>query len=119
MGLFRELERNHATELPVLGAAPMSGPYDLEGTSRTMLEQNADYHASAVYTAYLVASFDTVYRLAPRLSDLIATPYDRVAADLRDGTATSDALASLPSRPQAVLRPDVARAMLADANHPF
>jgi len=119
MGLFRELERNHAAELPVLSAAPMSGPYDLEGTSRTMLQQNADYHAGAVYTAYLAAAFDTVYRIAPRLSDLIAAPYDRVAADLRDGVATSDEIASLPSRPQSVLRADVVQAMLANRDHPF
>ena len=54
---------------------------DTSGRSiRTMLEQNADYHAGAVYTAYLVASFDTVYRLAPKLSDLVAAPYDAIAA---------------------------------------
>lgn len=119
MGLARELEQRHATELPLLGAAPMSGPYDLEATSRTMLEQNADYHAGAVYTAYLIAAFDTVYRIAPKLSDLIATPYDRIAADLRDGVASSDAVASLPSRPQQILRADVVAAMLANRDHPF
>jgi hypothetical protein len=119
MALARALERDHATELPLLGAAPMSGPYDLEGTSRTMLERDIDYHAGAVYTAYLVAAFDTVYRLAPRLSDLVAAPHDAVARRLRDGVASDAELASLPSRPQQVLRADVVRAMLSDRGHPF
>jgi hypothetical protein len=119
MGLARLLERDHAAEFPLLGAAPMSGPYDLEATSRTMLERNADYHASAVYTAYLAASFDTVYRVAPRLSDLVAAPYDAIARRLRDGAATDAELRSLPSRPQQVLRPDVVQAMLSQRDHPF
>ena len=118
MGLFRELERSHAAEFPVLGAAPMSGPYDLGGTARAMLEQNPDYHAAAVYTAYLIASLDTLYRLAPRLSDLVAPPYDRVAADLRNGVATDAQLASIPSRPRSVLRAEVVQAMLAQRDHP-
>jgi len=119
MGLFRELERDYATEFPVLGAALGSGPYDLESTARTMLEQNLDYHVTAVYTAYLVASFDTVYRIAPKLSDLIAPPNDKIAADLRDGVATSGELAQLPSHARDVLRADVVQAMLADRDHPF
>ena len=41
------------------------------------------------------------------------------ASSLRDGVATSDALASLPSRPRAVLRADVVQAMLANRDHPF
>jgi hypothetical protein len=118
MGLFRELERNFASELPVLGAALGSGPYDLGSTARTMLEANPDYHAAALYTAYLIATLDTVYRIAPQLSDLLATPNDRIAAHLRDGTATDAELATLPSHPRAVIRADVVQAMLADANHP-
>ncbi|AHG88298.1 secretory lipase [Gemmatirosa kalamazoonensis] len=119
MGLFRELERNYATEFPVLGAAPMSGPYDLESTARTMLERNEDYHVTAVYTAYLTATLDTVYRMAPKLSDLIAPPYDVIAAHLRDGVATSGELAQLPSHARDVLRADVVQAMLANKDHPF
>jgi hypothetical protein len=119
MGLFRELERNYATEFPVLGAAPMSGPYDLESTARTMLEQNPDYHMSAVYTAYLTATFDTVYRMAPKLSELVAPPNDAIAAHLRDGVATSAELGQLPTHPQAVLRTDLVTAMLADRDHPY
>jgi hypothetical protein len=117
MGLFRELERNFASEFPVLGAAPMSGPYDLEGTARTMLEQNPDYHAAALYTAYLVAAMDTVYRMAP-LSALVAAPNVATAAHLRDGVATSAELAALPSHPRDVLRADVVQAMLASRDHP-
>ena len=118
MGLARELERSHAAELPLLGAAPMSGPYDLAGTARAMLEQNADYHAAAVYTAYMVAAFDTVYRIPGPLSELLAPPNDRIAADLVNGVATDQQLAALPSRPQAVLGAAAVRAMLADPGHP-
>ena len=119
MGLYRELERNFATELPVLGAAPMSGPYDLESTGRTMLETNPDYHVTAEYAAYMTAAFDTVYRMAPKLSDIIAPPNDAVAAHLRDGTLASGELAQLPSHPRDVFRADVATAMLADRDHPY
>jgi hypothetical protein len=119
MGLARELEKSHATEFPLLGAAPMSGPYDLEGTARAMLEQNADYHAAAVYTAYMVAAFDTVYRLPGPLSDYLAPPNDRIAADLVGGVATDQQLSALPSRPQAVLNAQAVRAMLADPRHPI
>ena len=119
MGLFRELERNFAAELPVLGAAPMSGPYDLESTARTMLERNEDYHVTAEYAAYMTAAFDTVYRMAPKLSDLLAPPNDKIAADVRDGVATSGELAQLPSHARDVYRADVVAAMLANPNHPF
>ncbi len=118
MGLARELERSHATEFPLLGAAPMSGPYDLEGTAHAMLEQNADYHAAAVYTAYMVAAFDTVYRLAGPLSDYLAPPNDRIAGDLLNGLATDQQLSALPPRPQSVMTAAVVKAMLADPAHP-
>lgn len=119
MGLARELERTHAAELPLLGAAPMSGPYDLSGTAREMLERDDDYHAAAVYTAYLVGTLNRVYRIAPTLGDLLAAPHDRTADALVDGTSTRAQLASLPSRPRQVLRADVAAAMLADRDHPL
>lgn len=118
MALVQELERNHTAEFPVLGGAPGGGPYDLAGTGRLLLERNADYRASSVYTAFLMATLDTVYRLDPPLAALLAPPHDRTARSLIGGTSTGAERATLPARPRDVLRPALAAAMLADSAHP-
>ena len=118
VALVQELERHHAGEFPVLGAAAGGGPYDLAGTGRLLLERNADYRAASVYTAFLMATLDTVYRLPPPLGALLAPPHDRTARALLAGVATGAERATLPARPRAVLQPEVAAAMLADTAHP-
>jgi hypothetical protein len=119
MGTARELERSHAAELPLLGAAPMSGPYDLAGTSRRVLDENPAYAASVVYTLYLGESMRRVYQLAPSPSDLFASPHDGTAAALVEGSLTPTRLLALPDTPRETLRPATLRALLAEESHPL
>jgi hypothetical protein len=60
-----------------------------------------------------------VYRIPGPLSDLLAPPNDRIAADLVNGVATDEELSALPSHPQAVMTAQAVRAMLADPTHPL
>ncbi|MDF1506090.1 lipase family protein [Roseisolibacter sp. H3M3-2] len=119
MGLFRELERNFASDFPVMAAAPASGPYDLEGTGRALIEQDPAYVNSVVYTLYLAEAMRRVYQLAPTAGAFFLPPSDVAATAVVEGAFTPQLAASLPARPRGVLQPDVLAAMQAQRDHPL
>ncbi len=104
MGLLRELEKNHPTEFPVIGAAPMSGPYDLSGTVRTALLLNPPYPPAVGYAALITGTMATVYNLGP-LSNFLVSSAVPVATAMLNGSVTDAQLATLPSTPRDLLVP--------------
>lgn len=118
MGLLRELERNHATEFPVLGAAPMSGPYDLSGTVRTALLLNPPYPPAVGYAALIAGSMATVYNLGPLSNFLVAGAVPTATAML-NGTVTDAQLATLPRTPRDLLVPSFLGKISLDTNDLF
>lgn len=112
LGLHRVLERDHAAEFPVRASVPMSGPYDLSGTARTLYESDPAYGPSVRYATFLAASMTRTYGLAPQLDVVLAPPADRVGEALLAGTATSAQLGTLPARPRQVLQAGLRTAVL-------
>jgi hypothetical protein len=119
MALLRELEMFHTNEFTVTACAPMAGAYDLSGVS------TADFLSDRVqpnpyYFALLLAAYQSVYRLAPTLADLLAPPYDTTLPPLLQGNSTgneiNDAMPGMPSR---ILKPEVLAAFQSQTNHFF
>ncbi|NJD10892.1 MAG: hypothetical protein FIB01_10835 [Gemmatimonadetes bacterium] len=116
MALHRRLQQRG--EFAVTAAAPMAGAYDISGTARGMIQDNAAYGPSVLYTTYLLAVYNHVYHFAPSLAAIFAAPYDAVAADLLTGNFSSSSISSrLPTRPQDLLQPAFLQAVLAQPGH--
>lgn len=118
MGLLREVEKNHASEFPVVGAAPMSGPYDLSGTVRTALLLNPPYPPAVGYAALIAGSMATVYNLGPLSNFLVAGAVPTATAML-NGTVTDAQLATLPRTPRDLLVPSFLGKISLDTNDLF
>jgi hypothetical protein len=117
MGVLRELEKNHATEFPVIGAAPMSGPYDLSGTVRTALLLNPPYPPAVGYAALIAGSMATVYQLP--LSNLVVAGALPTTTAMLNGTVTDAQLATLPRTPRDLLVPAFLGKISLDTNDLF
>lgn len=119
MAVLREIEQFHADEFPVTAAATMAGAYDLSGvTSDDFLSEREV--PNPYYSALLLAAYQEVYRLAPRLADLLASPYDVTLPPLLDGQHTgSEINAVMPSVPARVLKPEYLAAYRTQPDHPL
>ena len=115
----RELELRHAEEFPITASAPCAGAHDLSGTTTT------DFFTYRVlpnpyYFAYFLAAYTQIYDLAPKLGDLLRSPYDATLPPLFDGRHTgSEVNALMPPRAVDILKPEVLDAFLNDTTHPL
>lgn len=88
MALHRELEWYHTNEFTITASAPMAGAYDLSGvTAEDGLSRRPQ--PNPYYFAYLLAAYQSVYQLAPSLSDLLVAPYDTTIPPLFNGNSTA------------------------------
>jgi len=117
--LQRELEEFHSAEFTVTASALMAGAYDLSGVT-------ADDGLSGrkppnpYYFLYLLASYESVYHLAPDLASLLQPPYTQTLPPLLNGQIGSDLInAAMPTVPNGVLRPDYLAALRDQPGHPF
>ncbi len=119
MALLRELETYHADEFTVTAAAPMAGAYDLSGvTTEDFLSPRPK--PNPYYLALLLAAYQDIYRLAPRLSDLLAPPYHATLPPLLDGQHSGGEInAAMPADPVQVFRPEFLAAFRTDPEHPL
>lgn len=117
MGLLRELEKNHATEFPVIGAAPMSGPYDLSGTVRGALLLNPPYPPAVAYASLITGSMSSVYKLP--LSEMVVASAVPIATAILNGTVSDAQLAALPRTPRDLLVPEFLGRISLDTNALF
>lgn len=119
MALLRELELFHTNEFSVTACAPMAGAYDLSGvTTADFLSGRAP--PNPYYFALLLAAYQSVYRLAPSLADLLAPPYNTTLPPLLQGNATGSQInAAMPAMPMQILKPEYRAAFQANTNHPF
>lgn len=115
MALVREIEQHAADEFTVTAAAPMSGPYDLLGTVREVLQDTAPNPDRALYSAYVLAAYNRVYQLAGSLDQLLRPPYDAVGAQLASASISEDeAKQRLAPVPRDNVQPAVVTALLTD-----
>lgn len=86
----RELQLKHAPEFTVTASAPLSGPYDLSGTMRSVMlsdaTSKAPYFLPFLLTGYNYASAGTLF--AP--SSVMTSPYNSTIAPLFDGNSPAD-----------------------------
>ena len=116
----RALEADYANEFTVTASAPMAGPYDLSGTMFAAVFDPNTAAKTPLYIAGILLAFNDAYSLYQNPSEVFAAPYDSRVAGLFDGTHTGDAVsAGLASTAEALLRPEFAQALRADANHPL
>lgn len=119
MAAAKDIQENHADEFQITAAAPMSGPYDMDGAQEAYVTSDEPYDAPE-YLPYLMLAYNSVYKLYPRYSDFLNPPYDKTLPPLFDGTHDgSEIAASLPAEPKYIVRPDVLHDFLSNPDNPF
>jgi len=77
------MEEEHTDEFQLAGVAPMSGPYDLLGSTRSFLQRES-YDIPA-FLSYVVVAYDDVYAWG-RLDEVFNSPYAGMMPGLFDGS---------------------------------
>ncbi len=85
------IETQHTDEFDLMGVAPMAGPFDLLGTTRSILSQD-DYENPA-FLAYLVTAYNDIYEW-DRLGEIFQEPYASMIPGLFNGTVGADSINS-------------------------
>ncbi|MBC8375717.1 MAG: prolyl oligopeptidase family serine peptidase [FCB group bacterium] len=83
MAAHKNIETDYSDEFNVTAVAPMSGPYDLLGSTRNLLSR--DTYDIPAFLAYVVVAYDDIYGWN-RLSDIFHEPYASMLPGLYDGT---------------------------------
>lgn len=119
MALLRELEAYHTNEFTVTACAPMAGAYDLSGVTTSNFLSGVS-SPNPYYFLYLLAAYQSVYHLAPSLSDLLASPYDTNLPPLLAQNPTGAQLnAALPADPVNILKPQYLVDFRNNPRHPL
>ncbi len=83
MATHKYIETEYVEEFQLTAVAPMSGPYDLIGSTRNLLSRGS-YDIPA-FLAYVVVAYDDIYGW-DKLSDIFNEPYASMFPALYDGT---------------------------------
>jgi hypothetical protein len=119
LALLRELETYHTNEFTVSACAGMAGAYDLSGVTTSNFLAGVPA-PNPYYFLYLLASYQSVYHLAPTLGDLLVAPYSTILPALLATNASSSQLnAALPSNPINILKPQVLEEFRNNPRHPL
>jgi len=105
------IESDYSDEFQLTAVAPMSGPYDLIGSTRTLLSRSS-YDIPA-FLAYVVVAYNDIYGWN-RLADIFNEPYPAMLPGLYDGSqALSDVNDQLPTSIHALFKTDFTTAFFA------
>jgi len=119
MALLRQLETYHTNEFTVTACAPMAGAYDLSGVTTSNFLSGATA-PNPYYFLYLLEAYQSVYHLAPRLADLLVSPYDTNLPPLLAQNPTGDQVnAALPGDPVNILKPQYLADFISNPRHPL
>ncbi len=93
--------------------APISGPYDLRGAEiPAMLAGRLDPRAAAYYSAYLLTSWQRIYNLGTKPSEVFNAPYDVTVPPLFDGDHSDEQIiGALPASFRELLTPSELKRM--------
>jgi hypothetical protein len=120
MALTRLIQDDPRSRFRVTASAPMSGPYALYEGVQNMFANPQSYLQNSISIAYLVASFQEIYHLAPSLDALLIPPFDTVGRHLVDlGMTLTQLQASLPLVARSIVQPDVVNQVLTDPEAPL
>lgn len=110
----REIEQYYDSEFTITACAPMAGPYDLTGTTKTILGQ-ATYN-SPTYIAFLLTAYNYIYGWN-RIDDIFKAPYANMMYDLFDGSNSySEINNSLPITISSLLNEDFINGVLSETD---
>ncbi|MBT4035959.1 MAG: hypothetical protein HON27_03680 [Candidatus Marinimicrobia bacterium] len=111
MAAQKYIETDYSDEFQLTAVAPMSGPYDLIGSTRDLLSRETfDIPA---FLAYVVVAYDDIYGWN-RLSDIFNEPYASMFPGLYDGTQElADVNDQLPPAIDALFKTDFTTAFFA------
>lgn len=119
LAAHRTIEQLPTGEFNLVASAPGAGAYDLSGVTLTD-SLSSRQPPNPYYFAYLVASYQRVYKIAPSVAALFRSPYDAQIPPLLDGLHSSDELNSkMPPVPADSMNPVLLAAVRSDPNHPF
>ena len=105
MAVHRAIESEYASEFTVTASTPISGPYDLSGTTLQAALNQPGPETPATVAALLVA-YNPVYHLFSAPTDVFAAPYAARIPGLFDGThALGEIASALPATVTALLTP--------------
>lgn len=94
MAAQRLMEQSLPAEFPVTASEPGAGPYDLSGTTKTIL--GLPIQAQPAYSGFFFKAYDSLYNAASQLDVYFPAPYADVVRTHFDGTFSlsqiSDAL---------------------------
>ena len=85
------IETQHSDEFDLMGVSPMAGPYDLVGSTETLLNQS--HYENPSYLAYMVYAYNDIYEWN-RLNDIFQEPYASMMPELYNGTVAADSINS-------------------------
>ena len=118
MALHRMIEASASDEFTVTASAPMSGPYDLYGTSKHVVTARETHASQSLYALYILSAYQRLYDLAPRLDALVRAPHDTVGVRLqRHGIRITTLLNVLPPVAADLVQPTIAAAVVTDSTH--
>jgi len=102
LAAHKEIEQNYSDEFDVTAAAPMAGPYDLIGTTKSIF-QDSTYNSPA-YIAFFLTAYNEIYGW-DRLTEIFNDPYGEKMPSLFDGSQTYGEINSqLPVKINELLR---------------
>jgi hypothetical protein len=110
----REIQQNYSSEFKITANAPMAGPYDLLGTTETILGKSS--YSSPIYIAYLLTAYNNIYSWN-RLDDFFKAPYAGKMSGLFDGTNSYSTINDqLPSEITQLLNETFVNNVIAEAD---
>jgi len=99
----RKIEQKYQDEFNLTGVAPLSGPYDLKGTTDSVLRDN--YYSTPAYIAYFLNSYNDIYEWNS-LNNIFYAPYNTLIPGLFDGSISwGEIVNQLPGSLSGILNP--------------
>ncbi|NQV41983.1 MAG: hypothetical protein HQ506_06470 [Candidatus Marinimicrobia bacterium] len=112
MAAHKFIETDYADEFQLTAVAPMSGPYNLIGSTRNLLSRST-YEIPA-FLAYVVVAYDDIYGWN-RLDDIFNEPYASMFPGSFDGSQElGDVNDQLPTAIDSLFKTDFITAFLAN-----
>ncbi|MGD8777526.1 MAG: alpha/beta fold hydrolase [Ignavibacteria bacterium] len=83
----KDIELNHSSEIAVTASTPMAGPYDINLTARSIIEQQVYEEPS--FLAFLIVAYDEYYEWN-RIDDIFNSPYNQNVVELFNGSLSTE-----------------------------
>lgn len=117
MGFHKMVQEKYSDEFKITASAPMSGAYDLVGVQEGAMFKEYSHPG---YLPYLFFSFQEVYKLYNKTSDVFQPPYDTILPTVFEGKHSMNYINRLiPKVPKDIIKPEVIEQYVNNAEFPF